>query len=67
MNLLTLDDPIVDWAVEYPEAIPLFESHGIDYMCGGKSLRYACQQRQLDPATILAQLSKFTRAEESRE
>lgn len=66
MSLLTLDDPIVDWAVEYPEAIRLFESHGIDYSCGGKSLRYASRQQQIDPETILAQLSKITGAKESR-
>lgn len=53
MNKLDINDPIVEWAIEYPDAIPLFERYGIDYTCGGKSLRYACEQRELDVDEIV--------------
>ena len=57
----------MDWAVEHPESIPIFEKYGIDYSCGGKSLEYACRQRAINPQAILAEIrqQQTERAEET--
>lgn len=56
--MITLDitDPIVDWVIEHPHAVALFEQHGIDYTCGGKSLEYACEQRGEDARWIVREI-----------
>jgi regulator of cell morphogenesis and NO signaling len=56
MSSLSISDAVVEWAIEHPEAIPVFEMHGIDNCCGGKSLTYACQQRALDPYQVLLEI-----------
>jgi regulator of cell morphogenesis and NO signaling len=53
MPALTIEDPVVNWAIDHPESIAVFEKHGIDYCCGGKSLAYVCDQRALDPQMVL--------------
>jgi regulator of cell morphogenesis and NO signaling len=58
MLQLTIDDPVVDWAIEHAESIPVFEKHGIDYCCGGKSLAWDCKHRGLDPHLILAEIKQ---------
>jgi regulator of cell morphogenesis and NO signaling len=58
MQQLTTSDPVVDWAIDCPESIPIFEKHGIDYCCGGKSLAYACEQRAIDPYQVLLEIQK---------
>jgi iron-sulfur cluster repair protein YtfE (RIC family) len=49
-----LDSSVPDWLIEYPRLLTLFESIGIDYCCGGKSLRTACLERGLLPPEVLA-------------
>jgi regulator of cell morphogenesis and NO signaling len=56
MQELTIDDPVVDWAIDHPESIAVFEKHGIDYCCGGKSLAYVCEHRALDPQVVLTEI-----------
>ena len=51
-----LDRSVVDWAIDHPESIAIFEQYQIDYCCGGKSLQYACLQRGLNPREVLARL-----------
>ena len=51
-----LSTPASDWIIEHPETLPLFQEWGIDYTCPGKSLEYACYQKQLDPTQTLARL-----------
>ena len=58
MLQLTIDDPVVDWAIEHAESIPVFEKHGIDYCCGGKSLAWVCKQRGLDPQMVLTEIKE---------
>jgi regulator of cell morphogenesis and NO signaling len=58
MLQLTIDDPVVDWAIEHPESIAVFEKHGIDYCCGGKSLAWVCKQRGLDPQMVLREIKE---------
>lgn len=59
MSELDLDSSVVDWAIEQPRAAVLFETLGIDYSCGGKSLRYECQRQQLNPADVLERLQRL--------
>lgn len=51
-----LETSVADWAIDYPAAVPIFESLGIDYCCGGKSLRHACAQAGREPETVFKQL-----------
>ena len=64
MSELDLDSSVVDWCIEHPETLPVFERWGIEYCCGGKSLAYACQQRELDPKAILIQLEQAIQREQ---
>ena len=59
MYELNLQTSVVDWCIEHPETLPLFEKLGIDYCCGGKSLAYACEKRELDPEAVLIQLERI--------
>ena len=56
MHKLDLDDAVVDWVIECPPAAKLFETLGINYSCGGKSLRYECQRQQLQADEVLRRL-----------
>jgi iron-sulfur cluster repair protein YtfE (RIC family) len=56
MAELTIEDPVPDWAIDYPESIAVFETYGIDYCCGGKSLAYVCEQRSLNPQMVLREI-----------
>lgn len=55
----TLETGIVDWVIEHPESVAVFERYGIDYCCGGKSLEYACLQRGADPQIVLNELRQL--------
>ena len=56
MSKLTITDAVVEWAIEHPEAIAVFEKHGVDYCCAGKSLDYACKQQSVDPHLVLREI-----------
>jgi iron-sulfur cluster repair protein YtfE (RIC family) len=60
MTDCTVDSSVVDWILEHPESMAVFESLGIDCSCAGKSLGYACQQQGLDSSTVLAALKRVT-------
>lgn len=48
-----------DIALEQPASIRVFERFGIDYCCGGrKPLAEACQERSINPDTVLAALEE---------
>jgi len=51
-----LDTAVPDWVIEHPDALAVFESLGIDYCCGGKSLAAACRERGLDAVVVLKKL-----------
>lgn len=53
-----LDSSVPDWLIEHPEARGVFRRLGIDEACGGKSLRYLCNQLDYSPPDILAQLQQ---------
>lgn len=54
MTSYSIDDPVTDWVIDYPETEAVFRQLGIDYSCGGKSLKYACLQLGLDPQQVLS-------------
>jgi len=58
MQELTVDDPVADWAIEHAESIRVFEKHGIDYCCGGKSLDWVCDQRGLNAQMVLTEIKQ---------
>ena len=53
MPEVDLESSVPDWLIEYPQALAVLESFGIDYSCGGKSLETACGERGLDPREIV--------------
>lgn len=58
-----LDASATDWVVDHPQATPVFDRHGVDYSCAGKSLRYACRQAGIDPHAFLAELLSLIRSD----
>ena len=58
MSECDLETAVPDWLIEHPEILPVLEELGIDYSCGGKSLEYACQERELDADLVVARLRR---------
>ena len=57
-----LETSVPDWIIEHPETLVVFQTLGIDYSCGGKSLEYACLQCRLDAGDVLDQLRQAVEA-----
>ena len=56
---ISLDKTVREIATESPSCIPVLESWGIDYCCGGqKSLEQACRDRAVSGVQVLEQLEK---------
>ena len=53
MDCVDLDSSVPDWLIEHPGLLALFRELGIDYCCGGKSLRTACREKGLNPQEVL--------------
>lgn len=51
-----LDTSVPDWIIDHPQSEAVFRELRIDIGCGGKSLRYLCQQNGLDPGATLQRL-----------
>ncbi len=51
-----LETPIPDWIIEHPETLAVFQELGLDFSCGGKSLRYTCERQGLDGNGVLETL-----------
>jgi putative transposase len=56
MTECTFDSSVPDWVIEHPVALAVFQTLGIDYCCGGKSLEFACREQGLDAAAVLKTL-----------
>jgi regulator of cell morphogenesis and NO signaling len=56
-----LDSSVPDWLIEYPALLSLFCELGIDYCCGGKSLRTACREQGLRPEDVLARCESWAK------
>ncbi len=61
-----LDSSVVEWVIEFPLLVRLFEELGIDYHCAGKSLEYACLQQCLDPKAMLTRLLHFVATSDAK-
>jgi iron-sulfur cluster repair protein YtfE (RIC family) len=59
---MDLENSVLDWVIEYPQVLPLFQELRIDYCCGGKSLLYACHANNLDPRVVMALIEQLTRS-----
>ncbi|HTR37953.1 MAG TPA: iron-sulfur cluster repair di-iron protein [Bryobacteraceae bacterium] len=54
-----------DIAVEHPQAVRVFESHGIDYCCGGRRpLEEACREANVAVEKVLEELAQPKAADE---
>jgi hypothetical protein len=60
MDCVDLDSSVPDWLIEHPGLLALFQELGIDYCCGGKSLRTACLEKGLIPQEVLARCGQST-------
>lgn len=59
--MATAETTVREIALENPASIRVFEKFGIDYCCGGrKPLAQACEERALEPSTVLAALEAAT-------
>lgn len=54
-----LTTSVFDWMIEHPEAGRVFDELQLDMSCGGKSLEYACHQRNIDPRVVLERLIRI--------
>jgi iron-sulfur cluster repair protein YtfE (RIC family) len=61
-----IDSAVPDWIVEYPQTLVVFQEFGIDYCYGGKSLDFACKERCIPAATILARIRQVVGRHEGR-
>jgi len=59
MTECTLDSCVPDWVIEHPETLAVFQTLGIDYCCGGKSLEFACREQGLEADAVLTTLLQF--------
>src|SRR5215468_2019406 len=65
---ITLDKTVREIATEAPSSIPVFETLGIDYCCGGrKSLEQACADLHLGVNEVLQKLEEAATVNNSPE
>ena len=56
---IALDDCVLDLLIDHPQLLGIFQELGIEYTCGGKSLRTACEQQHLPPGEVIRLCGKF--------
>jgi regulator of cell morphogenesis and NO signaling len=61
-----LDTSVVDWVIEHPVTVSVFEQLGMDYCCGGISLDYACTKQGLDAHLVLSMLRNLLEQQRER-
>ncbi|PQO30766.1 hypothetical protein C5Y96_15015 [Blastopirellula marina] len=59
MTACDLETSVPDWIIDHPETIGVFQELGIDYSCGGKSLKYLCEKEGLDAKEVLKRLHEM--------
>ena len=59
------DTSVPDWIIEHPETWSVFQEFGIDCSCGGKSLRYVCDQQGIDGKIVLKTLHQKIKSSEN--
>ena len=60
-----LEKNVVEWVIDHPESMAVFQQYGIDYSCAGKSLKYACLRRGINPLQVLAEINRAIEATSS--
>lgn len=55
------DAAVVDWVIDFPESLAVFQEFSIDYCCAGKSLEYAALQAGANLAVVCAKLGVIVR------
>lgn len=63
MVSIDLDGCVPDLVVDYPSLLAVFQRLGIEYTCGGKSLRTACRERGLDPSAVVRECETILQRE----
>ena len=58
MSEVDLERSAVDWVIDCPASVAVFEEFAIDCHCAGKSLRYACLQAGANPLDVAAKLRR---------
>ena len=66
MGCVDLDSSVPDWLIEHPGLLALYRELGIDYCCGGKSLRTSCREKGLNPQEVLARGNEIINASRVR-
>lgn len=66
MTECDLETAVAEWLIDHPETLKVFESLGIDYCCGGRSLEHACQQKGLEPGMVLDRLYQAIETERQK-
>jgi iron-sulfur cluster repair protein YtfE (RIC family) len=61
METIDVEKSVVDWAIDHPQSIAVFQEYAIDYCCAGKSLEYACQQAGVSLPEVVAKLREVLR------
>ena len=61
MNEIDLDASVPDLVVDHPQLLRLFQELGVEFTCGGKSLRTACLARDLNPAIVASRCEELLR------
>lgn len=61
-----LDTSILEWVIEYPVTVSVFDQLGMDYCCGGISLEYACTKQGLDAHLVLSKLRNLLEQQRER-
>lgn len=59
------ESSVPDWIIEYPRTQAVFDELRIDCSCGGRSLRFLCEQRGIDPDVVVAALHRAITIHES--
>ena len=59
MTSCDLETSVPDWIIEHPQTLAVFLQFGLDYSCGGKSLRYLCQQQGVNAEYVLDTLLRL--------
>ena len=60
---IDLDGSVPELVVDYPPLLAVFQRLGIEYTCGGKSLRTACCERGLEPDAVVKECEAILQRE----
>ena len=62
MNGIELEASVPELVIDHPRLLRLFQELGVEFTCGGKSLRNACLERGLNPIAVAEECQKLLNA-----